>query len=259
MYNIAINWNRDTLAIDNSSIDIIAVVGVGGTGSFVADSLARILMPGIDLVLIDMDKVEQRNLSRQSFTREDIGLFKSEALAKRLAAKYNRSIGYSILPIGLIKTHFKIIIGCVDNGLARRDIQDGIKDGCWWIDSGNGNNYGQVLIGNSKIKDLGVSFLGNICIRLPLPSIQQPGILTQYPRKESCNEAVATDDQGPTINQAMAVLVVEVVRRILEGKCPWMQLYLDLDVGTMTPTMASPETVSHITGKKLGKLIEKAP
>jgi len=48
-----------------------------------------------------------------------------------------------------------------------------------------------------------------------------------------------------------------VVRRILEGTCPWMQLYLDLDAGTLTPTMATPEVVSRLTGIRPSRLIEK--
>ena len=42
----------------------------------------------------------------------------------------------------------------------------------------------------------------------------------------------------------MAALVLEVVRRILDGTCPWMQLSLDMDTGTVTPTLATPENVA---------------
>jgi hypothetical protein len=55
----------------------------------------------------------------------------------------------------------------------------------------------------------------------------------------------------------MGAMVLEIVRRIIEGTCPWMQLYLDLDAGTLTPTMATPETVSRLTRIKTHKLIEK--
>jgi hypothetical protein len=68
---------------------------------------------------------------------------------------------------------------------------------------------------------------------------------------------VAIEEQSATINQAMGALVLEIVRRIIEGTCPWMQLYLDLDDGTLTPTMATPEVVSRLTGIKVSKLIEK--
>ena len=139
----------------------------------------------------------------------------------------------------------------------RQAIADHLHDGQWWVDSGNGPNFGQVLVGNSKTEKLRSSFIADLCCRLPLPTIQQPAILAQVPRQRSCAEAVAADDQSPTINQAMGALVLEVVRRILEGTCPWMQLYLDLDAGTLTPTMATPEVVSRLTGIRPSRLIEK--
>ena len=257
MYRIALAWN-DKLEISNSSrIPAIIVVGCGGTGGFVADGLARMLPPIIGLILIDMDIVEERNLNRQSFTNADIGLYKSEALAKRLAGKYQRPVQYSVLPVGAADLPKGIVVGCVDNGLARQAIANRIHDGQWWVDSGNGTNFGQILIGNSKIEKLRPSFTADLCVRLPLPTIQQPALLTQIPRRRSCAEAVAADDQSPTINQAMGALVLEVVRRIIAGTCPWMQLYLDQDAGTLTPTMATPETVSRLTGTKISKLIQK--
>jgi hypothetical protein len=204
-----------------------------------------------------MDRVEERNLNRQSFTVADVGLFKSEALAKRLASKYQRPVQYSVLPVGAANLPKGIVVGCVDNGLARQAIADRIHDSQWWVDSGNGANYGQVLIGNSKIEKLRPSFAADLCVKLPLPTIQQPALLTQLPRRRSCVEAVAADDQSSTINQAMGALVLEVVRRIIAGTCPWMQLYLDLDAGTLTPTMATPEAVSRLTGIRISKLIEK--
>ena len=258
MYRIALAWNDKTFEVSNSSrIPAIIVVGCGGTGGFVADGLARLLPRTKELVLIDMDTVEERNLNRQSFTAADVGLFKSEALAKRLAGKYGRPVQYSILPVGAGALPGGIVVGCVDNGPARQAIADHLHDGQWWVDSGNGPNFGQILMGNSKIEKLRPSFVAGLCCRLPLPIIQQPALLAQATRQRSCAEAVAADDQSPTINQAMGALVFEVVRRIIEGTCPWMQLYLDLDAGTLTPTMATPEVVSRLTGIKVSKLIEK--
>ena len=257
MYRIALAWTK-TLEVSNSQrVPAVIIVGCGGTGGFVADGLARMLPRDKGLVLIDMDTVEERNLNRQSFTAADVGLFKSEALAKRLAGKYQRPIQYSVLPVGAGELPKGIIVGCLDNGPARQAIADHLHDGQWWVDSGNGRNFGQVLLGNSTTEKLRPSFVADLCFKLPLPTIQLPALLAQVPRQLSCAEAVAADEQGPTINQAMGALVVEVVRRIIEGTCPWMQLYLDLDAGTLTPTMASPEVVSRLTGIKVSKLIDK--
>ena len=63
--------------------------------------------------------------------------------------------------------------------------------------------------------------------------------------------------QSPTINQAMAALVLEVVRRLLEGTCPWMSLFLDLDSGGLKPVFATPEAVARMTGLRARNLIFK--
>jgi len=251
----------------------VTVVGCGGTGSFAAEGICRLLPPRADLVLIDHDRVEERNLTRQNFTRGDLGLFKSEALARRLARKYECPIAYSTLALGMVQIRYPgLIIGCVDNGPARRQIAQIVNEGAlawvggysmsaprelqrgprleaylWWVDAGNGENYGQILIGNT---DKGIAFdhENGVWLALPLPTLQRPEILVQAsPQEQSCAQIA---EQGPTINQAMAALVVEVVRRLIEGSCSWTQLYLDLEAGTLNPVLATPAVVANIAGVK---------
>ena len=236
---------------------VVTVVGCGGTGCFVAEGLARLLPRNIYLLLIDHDRVEERNLGRSSYTRADVDQFKSKVMARRLAQHYQRPVGYSIAPVGLTEIHKGLIIGCVDNCAARKVIADNWKGYSWWVDSGNDRNYGQILIGNTPKEHLAPAFTDGICFRLPLPTIQHPELLTQVAPRPSCNDLVAAGDQGPTINQAMGAIVLEVVRRIIEGTCPWMQLYLDLDAGTLTPVLATPEMVSSITGRRVKELTKK--
>ncbi len=250
----------------------VTVVGCGGTGGFVAESLCRILPERAVLLLIDPDRVEQRNLLRQNFYITDLGMYKSEALAARLAAKFNRPVAYSTLPVSMVKGTHNIIIGCVDNGLARADIAEIAAPrgylththlSGWWVDAGNGENYGQILIGNASTVQLCPSFgaikrgtvYRDTCVALPLPTIQRPELLKQAPRVNNCAAAVAQNDQSLTINQAMASLVIEVVRKIMNGTCPWMGLYLDMEAGSLNPVYATPELVSSITGISKRKLL----
>ena len=250
----------------------VTVVGCGGTGGFVAESLCRILPERAVLLLIDPDRVEERNLLRQNFYITDLGKYKSEALAHRLAARFNRPVAYSTLPVSMVKGTHNIIIGCVDNGLARgsiaeiaspRGYQAQSSLSGWWVDAGNAENYGQILIGNTSTAQLCPSFgvikrgavYRDICVALPLPTIQRPELLKQAPRVNNCAAAVAQNDQSPTINQAMASLVIEVVRRIMNGTCPWMGLYLDMEAGSLSPVYATPEVVSRVTGIHERKLI----
>ena len=61
-----------------------------------------------------------------------------------------------------------------------------------------------------------------------------------------CAAALDLTDQDPTINQMMASLALQVVRRMVAGTCPFMGLYLDMEQGTVTPTYATPEAVARV-------------
>jgi molybdopterin-synthase adenylyltransferase len=60
----------------------IAICGAGAVGSTLADSLAR---QGVKrLRVIDFDRVEARNLATQTYTTEDVGSLKVEALKNQI-------------------------------------------------------------------------------------------------------------------------------------------------------------------------------
>lgn len=61
----------------------VAVCGLGGLGSNIAISLARM---GVGkLILIDMDEVDIKNIHRQQYKLAQVGRFKTEALRENLA------------------------------------------------------------------------------------------------------------------------------------------------------------------------------
>jgi len=178
-------------------------------------------------LLIDHDRVEPHNLRRQNFSAGDVGKFKSQALAERLARQYCRRVGYSVYPFdrelvgeglggGLYtRVIHGLIIGCVDNASARRDIAGSMSLGNWWLDAGNGRISGQVLIGDTRDTDTlqGVFDKDKMeVMHLPMPSLQLPSILAPpvraQPKKLDCAEAIEADEQSPVINQAMATLVL---------------------------------------------------
>ena len=60
----------------------VAVCGLGGLGSNIAMSLARV---GIGrLILIDFDRVDITNLHRQQYKADQVGMYKTVALAENL-------------------------------------------------------------------------------------------------------------------------------------------------------------------------------
>jgi len=255
----------------------ILVVGCGGTGGFVSEGLCRLLAKSdIPIVLIDHDRVEPHNLVRQHFFEGDVGKFKSQALAERLARQFGRRVGYSVYPYAhdLINeelgAHMStrlaqgIIIGCVDNANARRSIAEHFEYGNWWIDAGNGYSSGQVLIGNTaNLEHYEGAFHDDTheVYRLPLPTRQLPSLLAPstapLTNLMDCAEAVAAEEQSPVINQAMATLVLEFLYRLLTKKLTWMGAYIDLDAGTLQAVPAEPEIVARMCGVKVDTLMFK--
>lgn len=257
----------------------VAIVGCGGTGGFVAEGVCR-LLHGREarISLVDYDRVEPHNLFRQAFYEGNVGEFKAQVLAERLCRNYGREIGYSVYP-WTKESHLRLfgygtgglILGCVDNPAARRAIADGYSDGYsssvmnlpmfpWWVDAGNSEHSGQVRVGNAK-SPVRAFYKEGICTHLPLPTVQEPGLLLPAPEPEApvldCAEAVAAGDQSVTINQAMATLVLEMVARILMGNLTYLAALIDLELGFMRTIPVGPATVARMTGQDEQTLMAK--
>lgn len=274
------------LESSNAAQGMVAVVGCGGTGAFVAEGLCRLLPPSTPLLLIDPDRVEERNLLRQHFYPSELGDFKSRALANRLARQFRRPVTYSVRRLQeadegaagrLSMSRVSLYVGCVDNAAARREVHQRIgrpnvsywqgrrvSASTWWVDAGNAELFGQVLVGNLAqpdyfIKDLWDRDTGRWTLA-PAPSVQQPSLLLDLadpvPVDPSCAELPdLLGGQSPTINHAMASLVLEVVRRLLANDCPWLGLYLDLSRGTLSPVYATPANVARPIGVTARRLV----
>lgn len=255
----------------------IVLVGCGGTGGFLAEAVCRLLIGRpAQLFLVDPDRVEPHNVARQAFDRRDVGRFKAQVLAERLARRFGREVGYSVLPydrelhaqvFGNADSRLNLLLGCVDNAAARRAIAATLDDRpwrygyaqpavpvLWWLDCGNGRKSGQVLLGNvTRPEGLRGAFLSasDVCRALPAPSLQRPDLLEAPPEPRptpDCAEAVASGDQGPTINQAVAAFAACYVEKLLAGTCCWMASYFDLDDGTLRCVPADPKTVAALAG-----------
>jgi PRTRC genetic system ThiF family protein len=150
---------------------VIIVAGVGGTGGYVVRDLSRFLYSinkragteyDIKMVCVDPDIVEEKNLLRQNFLPNDLGQNKAEVLASRHAKAFGIEIASvpQKLDRRLLETitgqypnMVPVIVGCVDNNLARREIHSFVSRNSrtvLWIDSGNEKTSGQVILGSSK-------------------------------------------------------------------------------------------------------------
>jgi molybdopterin/thiamine biosynthesis adenylyltransferase len=69
---------------------MICVIGCGGVGSQLLPSLVK-LVGNEQLCLVDGDKLEEKNLDRQLFTKEMIGKYKAQSLAVLYGAEHDNS------------------------------------------------------------------------------------------------------------------------------------------------------------------------
>lgn len=123
----------------------IIQIGVGGTGTYVAQNLAQLLGAGKiphTYILADPDVIEEKNLKNQLFISEEVGLPKAEVLAERYNYAYDTNIHFktdcyledassivelfdSVYVSG--KTYdmelVPILIGCVDNNFTRQAME----------------------------------------------------------------------------------------------------------------------------------------
>ena len=248
----------------------IALVGCGGTGGFAAEGICRLLnkSPGSQLILIDGDIVEERNFHNQNFYREDLGRFKSQVLAERLSRGHHISVDYSIYPLQKKKMTSEpsplmqcaLVVGCVDNALARAAITSHISIDQWWLDAGNGTEYGQLLVGNADLDDLLDAFdqEKGLCHALPLPTLVKPELLVSPPiQPNSSAQDLTACERGPTVNQWMATLVVEALRKLLEGRLDWWQCFFDLESMSICTVPSSPEAVAQVLHISEDKLLRK--
>lgn len=235
----------------------IVLVGVGGTGSFAALHLARLAYVAKEkglpmrLIFVDPDTVEQKNIGRQNFAPAEIGQPKAVSLARR----YNHAFGLKILPVvgrfgdmwrelatRRVFRSFSLTIGAVDSPIARQEIA-----GCdydrhtWWLDAGNDDVNGQVVLGNSREQHPTIDPTG-FCVGVPLPSVQEPELVAPVPidldaPALSCADLLALEAQSLMINQAMAGwLGVYAYRLLLAGDLDIMKTEINLQSGAVRST-----------------------
>lgn len=207
----------------------IVLVGCGGTGSHLAQAIGATLwhlqaqgkrVPMVTFV--DGDHVEMGNVGRQRFCAAEIGRNKAETLANRLNAAYGLKV--RAIPKHLTVETYRywfgryaqedrrLIIGCVDNAAARLAIANiiGSEYGrTWWLDCGNAEFNGQILIGN-RCQDHGITppeLAVGLWHNLPAPHWQEPALLDPDNDPEpqhTCTVAVATDEQSLMVNSLSA-------------------------------------------------------
>lgn len=221
------------------NIKDVVIVGLGGTGSQLARSVARIIydmrrrnIKPPSITFIDPDVIEAKNVGRQMFTPSDVGEYKAEVLARRFNYALGMGINWVNEPFdaGWMRDESQfssrlqdvIVMGAVDNHLARAEIA---KAQAVWIDCGNHYSSGQVVIGNTNEVEP-IFFPGNMLVEegslrlLPnvttlFPSMLQPDLDAQSQPDLSCAELVEAGQQHLLINDMIAGIAAQYLYKLL--------------------------------------------
>lgn len=134
----------------------IIIIGAGGTGGWLASFIDRLNdIEGKELIttIIDGDIVEQKNLKRQNFLKQDVNHNKAEVIGSRY--HFTNIISQFLKKPDELKQVVEstlqaqpIIVGAVDNNASRllvKEFIDAYKGSILWIDAGNSERDGQVI------------------------------------------------------------------------------------------------------------------
>ncbi len=213
----------------------VIVIGCGGTGGYLVPNLARLIASlddtNIDLILLDGDRVESKNLTRQNFITPDLGRYKAEVLAERYSAAFGIEIHFipeylkSIKMLTSLCTSHdhgaNIVIGCVDNHRTRREIAKWFRrrEGRIWIDAGNEEMHGQVFCGINQpayhTEENSITF-GLPCVADMFPEIDK-NRKAVFNDERSCADRAISAPQNIAVNLMAANYLLNFTQQILIG------------------------------------------
>ena len=240
----------------------VAVVGCGGNGSAVASGLPYLHQAmlslghpyGLEVTLIDGDRVSRTNCVRQPFSESEIGLYKSVALATRINLFWGLSWKGSNTFVDESWGHeTDLLIGCVDSRAARNAITrtQTFWNCHYWLDLGNDADSGQFVLGepeNSKNKPRE--------FRLPtaaelFPELVNPK-LDKKDKLPSCSAVEALERQEPFVNQTLAYHALGMVARLFRyGKLSHHGAFVNLRTGRTVPLAVDPVTWYRMKARRV--------
>lgn len=218
----------------NTHIQTVVIVGCGGTGAQVARIVARIVydmrrarLHTPNLLLVDPDIVEDKNIGRQLFTPAEASLKlpKAEVVGKRLNMVLGLDVAWCIEPFSAEKHGSRygsqLVIGCVDNHLARGELHaaKGIV-----IGAGNYRDGGQVILGNvadAEMMRKHIDGKDGKYAYLPKEGLLFPSLLEpEAPTPEaqpalSCADLVRRGEQDVLVNDWVACVVGQYTAALL--------------------------------------------
>ena len=211
--------------------DKIYIIGAGGNGSYLIPNIARFISTlntgrKCQLIIVDGDTVEDKNLIRQNFVSADVGKNKAEVLAQRYSGAFGVEIGHIPSYMSTWRDvqveRDALVITCTDNLKSRKIIADSCKNNVW-IDLGNEATHGQVSFSYTGIRTWDGTIYNNSRFQIPNVFELFPDHLeklSEENRKESirvsCAElAEESPQQLGFINNTCAAVAMNYVHALL--------------------------------------------
>lgn len=229
----------------------VTVVGCGGTGSAIAAGLPYLHQAmlalghpyGLDVTLVDGDRISRTNCVRQPFSESEIGLYKATVLATRINLFWG--LGWRGAPHFLDETwreETDILIGCVDSRKSRNVMTStaAYENSYYWMDLGNNADSGQFVLGQPKNQKN-----ADVELRLPTVSDLFPEIvnpkLDKRDKLPSCSAVEALERQEPFVNQTLAYQALAMLARLFRyGRLSHHGAFLNLRNGRMSALPVDP-------------------
>ena len=232
----------------------VVLVGAGGTGSRMLENLMnlhRALIAlghphGLQVTVIDDDRVSTANVGRQAFYASDVGSYKAMTLVNRAnmalggLAQWNAVVGRVTTESNFGETH--MVIGAVDNRSARLAILRALErctfgDPVYWLDLGNTRATGQVVLGQVS----GNRRKTDDKWRLPHVGEMFPELIDSVRDRieddtPSCSLAEALEKQSLFINPAVSLFASNLMWQLFTmGEIEHHGAYVNLDSMSVMP------------------------
>lgn len=232
----------------------VGLVGAGGTGSQVVTALAQMHYAlvklghpgGLDVTVIDDDKVSESNIGRQWFFPSDIGQFKSDVLVNR--ANMTMGTNWTSEPSKVLASSVlssDLVIGAVDTRMARfaimRAMERAQSGHGYWLDFGNRAKDGQVILGqvvraDRKTNGGTLPHVGELFPEVIDPSVVDPD------EGPSCSLAEALSKQSLFINRTLVSHGMAMLWELLRShKISYHGVFVNLASGRSTSLAVDPK------------------
>lgn len=216
----------------------LAVVGCGGTGSAFLQKLARFSAASkedIEVIIVDGDMVEEKNLVRQNFFESNINQSKALSLVYLASSSYGlkwKAVPEYVVDKSQLENYFysnekfvcNILVGCVDNHRARQVMEEWFDEqtNCFYIDSANDEFDGEIVV---SAKADGIEVAPRRSFYFPEVSTDNSPSVVEL----SCEARNISTPQHQLTNDLAGNLLLSVVCKILKREVPTGLILFDID------------------------------